>query len=250
MRSRSASSALPRLARAVVIGAIAVAGIGMLGSGAAFATDGSGGDPVADGIGLSFTVPGPPATSVGSSAGPVVLGSGGSSGAAATVTPQPSAAPPAADEFDLGGVLYLSGISSTTTPSINPLGGTANVWITVRNVSKTTFSSTAAFSLTGPVGNPVATTDPVDVTDLKPGETRVVSAELPGTGQWTVLTAHVTLTPPETVDGNTLTPVTRDATLLIAPWLVLATIGLAAAVFVVVRIVRGILAATVVGETA
>jgi hypothetical protein len=54
---------------------------------------------------------------------------------------------------------------------------------------------------------------------IAPGKTVVVSLAMPRVGQWTVLTAHATYTPPATVDGTALKPVTREVTIFAFPWL-------------------------------
>ena len=95
----------------------------------------------------------------------------------------------------------------------------------MRNVSDTTFSSTARFWLDSPFGTTVSEVKGVEIVDLKPGESRVVDATLGGIGQWTFVTAHATLTPPKTVDGVELDSITRDQFVVIPPWGVLSLIG-------------------------
>ncbi|GAA2074638.1 hypothetical protein [Microbacterium hatanonis] len=190
----------------------------------------------ASGIDMTATVVGPGApdcsppvpSSGGTSSG--AGGSGGSgrgastgsasNGAPATdVAPTVSTTSPTGDEVDLGGVLNVGGLSSAPVLSMNPFGGDLQVWFTVRNVSSSTIEATADFWMEGLLGNRISAVDDLVIADLKPGETRTVSAELPGVGQWTVLTAHARLEPPAEVGGTELSPLTRDATVFVLPWL-------------------------------
>lgn len=189
------------------------------------------------------TTPGGAASGAGGSTGPRSSGSAGSSSAGTTgpggvdttteTTPQISI-----DEVDLGGVLHVGGLLSSYQPSLNPFGGDLELAFTVRNVSKSTVEATADFWMEGPFGNRISSADGVRVAELKPGETRTVSASLPGVGQWTVLSAHATFTPPTVVDETELSPLTRDSTAFALPWffVLLTTLGLAA--WVIVRVVR------------
>lgn len=169
----------------------------------------------------------------GSSAGSVPAGSG--SETVSTVSPSPSPAP---GDVDLGGVVHVGGLLSDVRISPNPFGGSALLSFTVRNVSKSTFDATADFWMEGPFGNRVAQVDAVTVSQLKAGESRVVSAELPGVGQWTVLTAHATFRPPAGVEGTPLSPLTRDVTVFAFPWMVVAVLLLAGIALVLVQLWR------------
>ncbi len=158
--------------------------------------------------------------------------------AATVVTGSITPPAPAADEFSLGGILYISGLQTAYSPSIDPLSGDLSVQYTVRNVSAATIDSTSRFWVTNIFGAELSAVDPVAVAGLKPGESRVVSATLPGVGQWTFATAHMTLTPPETVEGVELQPLTRDAFVVLPPWFLLALLAIAGVVYAVVRIIR------------
>jgi len=162
---------------------------------------------------------------------------------------------PAADEFSLGGILYISGLTTGYSPSIDPLSGDLAVQYTVRNVSGETIDSTSRFWVTNVFGAELSAVDPVEVAALKPGESRVVQATLTGVGQWTFATAHMTLTPPTTVAGEELQPLTRDAFVVLPPWFLLVLLAIGGVAYVVVRIVRassvtGIAAEPTAGSTA
>lgn len=233
-----------RAAAATVLGGIVVASALGLGSTAAVADD-------EDGIGLSVTIsPSPTPTSTAPAGG---TGTGGSTtrpgtSTSGTTTPADSVEPAsdaepvlADDEVDLGGVLYISGLSSSYGWSINPLDGESETSFTVRNVSNTTFSSTADFWLDGPFGNRVSEAKGVRITDLKPGESRIVDATLGGIGQWTFVNVHATLRPPKTVEGVELDSITRDKFVVVLPWGVLgigALGGLGYAGYAAVRWIR------------
>lgn len=209
------------------------------------------------GMGITALVCGPSSSAgTGSSAGGGITGGSGSSGAGGFGTSsgaglgtggaggsssvQSSTPTPATlvDAVDLGGILAISGLSTGSTPSINPFDGRVQTWFTVRNTSKSSIDLTADFWMENALGLRLANVDGVALSGVKPGETRTLSAELTGAGQWTVLTAHVRVNPPAQVDGTELAPLTRDATVFVVPWLILLLAGAGAAAVVVVMIVR------------
>lgn len=162
-----------------------------------------------------------------------VSGSGGSSTGGGGTAP--------ATEVSVAGMLYVGGLNAATTPALDPAGGVVDVWFTVRNAASTPMDLSADFWMdAGVFPQRLDAVDDVAVSALQPGETRVVSAHLQHGGQWTLLSTHVTLTPPESVDGVALTPVTRDALTVMFPWVVVLLLvlgGLAVAAVQVVRVV-------------
>jgi hypothetical protein len=225
-----------------------LAGVGALAGGvSAMAAEPDGG-----GIGISVTVPSstPTPTSTVPVTTTTVNGTTTTTtttprGAASTPAGKPSTTPvvntvatdPLADSVGLGGVVFISGLTSTNDPSINPLAGSLTSRFTVRNVSDDALDASAKFWITNVFGAKLSS-DTVKIADLKAGETRVVDAFLPGVGQWTLLTTHMTFTPPAEVDGVALVPVTRDAMAFAAPWFVFAGLLLAAAASGIVYLLR------------
>jgi hypothetical protein len=193
---------------AVIILGIAVLAGGVLSAAAAIPTDDGG-------IGITVTI----APTDGGGSGNDGPGPGGGPSTPPIVpTPAPSGTPkPHPGDFDLGGIVYVSGLTSHYIWSPNPTQSTAVLRFTVRNVSKTTFDSTARFWIDTTFGSRVSEVRGVAIMALRPGESRVVSATLGGLGQWTVLHGHVTFTPPPSVEGVTLAPITRDTFLFIPP---------------------------------
>lgn len=153
-------------------------------------------------------------------------------------------------EVSVGGMLYLGGLSSSAALSANPGEGDLTLWFTVRNASNSTIDATADFWMNNVFGGRVDTAEQVAITALLPGESRVVTAQLHHAGQWTLLDVHVTFTPPESVDGTPLTPVTRDASVLFFPWLIIGGLGLLVIGFFVVRALRATTLAPVIADAA
>jgi len=155
------------------------------------------------------TAPAPTTTAPGSSSTPSTIVSPG-------------------DEQTIGGVLYVSALTWTYSPSIDPLDGSVDLRFTVRNVYPGEVSGWARFWLTGPFG--VAVGQPVEfpVEAIKPGETRLVTARINGLAQWTVVTASATFTPPATLGELKLTPLTRTTLVWYLPWFVLLLLAMVA----------------------
>jgi hypothetical protein len=165
-------------------------------------------------------------------------GQGGTGGGTGSSTAQPS-------EITADGVLYVGGLESSTAMSLDPGEGYVTLWFTVRNTSKSTIDATASFWMTSFFDNEIDAVDAVPVTALKPDETRVVTAQLHRGGQWILLNAHVTLTPPDSVDGTKLSPVTRDAIVLLFPWLLAIIAVVILGGLLAWRLIRGTSAAAV-----
>ena len=233
---------------AALVALCTLAGVGALAGGVsamAAEPDGSGG-----GIGISVVVPSstPTPTSTVPTTTTTVNGTttvtttprgGSSAGTTGTTTPVVNtvATDPLSDSIGLGGVVFISGLTSTNDPSINPLAGSLTTRFTVRNVSDETLDASAKFWITNVFGAKLSS-HTVKIRDLEAGESRVVDATLPGVGQWTLLTTHMTFTPPAEIDGVTLTPVTRDAMAFAAPWFIFAGLLLAAAAYGIVYLLR------------
>lgn len=239
----------PVLAPLLGAGAVLALLGALAGGSAAVAAD----DPAPDGVNITVTV-GPGS---GTAVAPPAAGTTTSNTTTRTsvngdvVVTGPAVTPVVADdEQSIGGILYISGLASAYAPSIDPLSGDLQVHFTVRNVSNATIDSSARFWVSNPFGGEISAVGPVDVAGLKPDESRVVDATLSGVGQWTFATAHVTLTPPETVDGVELAPLTRDAFVFLPPWFLLALAAIGAAAYAVVRLVRAGSVAPVLPDSA
>ncbi|MBN9177879.1 MAG: hypothetical protein J0I43_10985 [Microbacterium sp.] len=175
----------------------------------------------------------------GTGAGSGGTGTSGSTGVGTGGGGTDSGAKPG--EVGTAGGVYVSGVNSTAALTPDPLDGLVTVWITVRNASTAPVDATADFWMESLLfGIPLDRVEGVAIAGLQPGESRVVPAQLHGAGQWTLVNAHATVTPPETVDGVALTPLTRDATVFLFPWLLA---GLAALIAIAVLVRRALRAA-------
>lgn len=173
---------------------------------------------------------------------------GGGAGAPAGGASGGSAGP--TGEVSVAGMMYVGGLNGGTVPSFNPADGTVDLWFTVRNASTSVIDASAQFWIDGAIfSNRLGTVDDVPIAALQPGETRVVSASLHGAGQWTLISGHVTLTPPDSVDGTALSPVTRDGLFLLFPWLIVVLLVVLVLAWVIVRVVRSALPPVPVAAT-
>ncbi|BDV32224.1 hypothetical protein [Microbacterium terricola] len=155
------------------------------------------------------------------------------------VAPDPEPTPIADDETDLGGILTVSGLEHRYTPSLNPAAGDIQVSVTLRNVSESTIDADTVFWVQTPFGNGVGQNVTVTVDNLKPGETRVMTASIEDVGQWGMYFAHATILPPDEVDGVELSPLVRDATVFAFPWFVAIVLIVVATAWWGVRAARG-----------
>lgn len=171
-------------------------------------------------------------------------GVGGSTGTGTSSDPgtTPAGQTTPANEVSAGGGLFVSGLNGDGMPAVNPADGTVDMWFTVRNASTQPVDAAADFWMEGTVfSNRLDSRDDVPITALQPGETRTVAATLSGAGQWTLVSAHVTFTSPETEDAAAATSVTRDALVLVFPWLIVLVAIAIVLAFAIVRVVRAAL---------
>ena len=214
---------------------------GLSAAGMASAADGDSG-----GIGITVTVaPSDAATgagqggtedSGGTSGTPGNSGGTGGTGGRADPTgpPAPGNTRIPADDPRIG-IVNVSGLTSKFLWSPNPTGSAVELSFVVRNVSKSTFDSTARFWVDTTFGSRLSEVRGIRIRALKPGEIRTVRGTLAGLGQWTVLHAHATFTPPPSIDGTKVAAVSRDSFIFVPP-LVAGGIGLGgASAFVLVK---------------
>lgn len=139
------------------------------------------------------------------------------------------------DPVVLAGILAVSGLTATAHPNVGPDGGEIDLEFTVKNLTTASIDSTLRFWVDNALGLEIRSVDDLSLTDLPGGETRTVTATLTDVGQFSVYNTHVTLTPPASVDDTELTPMTRDAMLLVPPYFVLLISALAAGLAVAAR---------------
>ncbi|ASD22681.1 hypothetical protein B7495_11830 [Cryobacterium sp. LW097] len=153
------------------------------------------------------------------------------------VTPVGSAATEAlgTDPVVMAGVLAVSGLTATAHPTAGPDGGDIVLTFTVKNLTDNPISSSLRFWVDNAVGLQIRAANDASLTDLAGGETRTVTTTFTDVSQWSVFNSHVTLTPPDSVDGTAMTPVTRDALLLVPPYFVLLVASLVVGLSVAAR---------------
>lgn len=214
---------------------------GLSAAGVASAADGDSG-----GIGITVTVaPSDPATgaghggtgdSGGTSGTPGNSGGMGGTGGMADPTgvPAPGSTRIPADDPRIG-IINVSGLTSKFLWSPNPTSSAVELSFVVRNMSKSIFDSTARFWVDTTFGSRLSELRGIRIRALKPGEIRTVRGTLAGLGQWTLLHAHATFTPPASIDGTKVAVVSRDSFIFVPP-LVAGGIGLGgASAFVLVK---------------
>jgi hypothetical protein len=189
----------------------------------------------ADDVGIVVTVTAPPATPAPTNGGGGGGGSGGGGGGGGGgddgVDLPTEGLPP-------DGILNVGGLTSTPALSFDPLGGEVTVRVTVENVSNSEVGLRARATLTGPFGTELDRRV-FWIPPLEPGELRTIDVTLDGPGQWTFVTAHLALTPPDEVDGIPLDPIRRDQFVVVFPWLVACLLIAGAAAALVVHLLRG-----------
>lgn len=131
----------------------------------------------------------------------------------------------------MAGLIYVSAARTAPNLTLHPDGGEVAIVLTLRNLAGETVDGTARFWITTAWGWGASEPVEVEVPALAPGETRELTATLPGPGQWAFYQAHAAYTPPASVDGVDLAAITRTENLFILP---LFALGIAAVIGAVV----------------
>ena len=142
---------------------------------------------------------------------------------------------------DLQAALSISSISSSYASNLNPFAGETTIDYTVTNSGNVSLGADAVASVRGIFGIPVSGNEAFEVPELLPGDTRTITAVVPGVGQWIFLAPTIDLA--ATVDDDALNAgplptAKRDSVLLVMPWALLAVILLAGLPWAVIRVRR------------
>jgi hypothetical protein len=167
----------------------------------------------------------------GSAGGAGSSGRGGVGSAGDGVEVDPGAEAPGGSDVDpeadgAAGLIGVGGLRTSYLPSANPLAGTLHVEVSVQNLSDEVIAPTVALSLRTWFGLQLSAEPERPLGPLGPGELRTAEVDLTGVGQWTVVAAYMTLTPPEEIGGVEVGPVQRARWVLATPWFLLAAAAL------------------------
>jgi hypothetical protein len=131
---------------------------------------------------------------------------------------------------DLGPAVGVSGLVAGYDGSVNPVGtGTGTVGFDLSNTGNVRLDAVPSVHLTGPFGLDLGTVTLDAVTDLVPGATTHVTAEVPGVPPLLLLAAEVTVTPVVAEGDGTAAPVVRSARAWAVPWTLLVLLALVTA---------------------
>jgi len=145
--------------------------------------------------------------------------------------PSPTGRPPHGGGGHQQGGLFVGELHCVYHFSFNPFGGSMELSFTVRNEYSKPMDGSARLWLTNFFGGTIGVPATVAVPQLRPHETRLVSATIDGVAQWTFLTAHATFTPPPGFGGTVVLTVVREARPFVLPWVLVPGAAVGAAGF-------------------
>jgi hypothetical protein len=143
----------------------------------------------------------------------------------------PAAPAPAAS----GGVLYVSGLRAEYHQSWDPRGGRLHLEMTVRNATAQVLDASVSYGARTLVGVDLGAGDNISVRGLAPGEVRTIETDVDGIGQWGLLEAHMTVSPPADVLGVQVTPLDRARWVFVPPWYAIGLLVLVVGAVVLLR---------------
>lgn len=115
-------------------------------------------------------------------------------------------------------MIYVGGLSSRYHWSINPFGGSLELSVPIRNASPDTLDVVAVFSANNLFGGHVGSKEKVVLLDIKPGETKTISGQVNGLGQWALVKSQVEVSRMGEEDAWGLGTVNRDRWVFFLPW--------------------------------
>jgi len=128
--------------------------------------------------------------------------------------------------INLSGVFYVGGYQSFATYDVGGiLNPGAKISMYINNAYTQSASGTLKFWVTNPLGLLVVESKPYNLKPLTSGETRLVSFNFEGIGQWGAYTSHLSFTPDKSVNLGIETPYLRSDFLFVFSW-VAATIAI------------------------
>jgi hypothetical protein len=144
---------------------------------------------------------------------------------------------------DLQPGLTISSISSSYEAAANPLDGSTTVTFTVANKGNIALGANMVIGVNTYLGLAAADVVRDELGEMLPRSTRVVTVEVPGVAQLGYLNPYVSMAPTVAEDAmnpGALSTVDRDTVTLAIPWWLVIALAIAAAIWLVVRVRRGI----------
>lgn len=139
---------------------------------------------------------------------------------------------------DLQPALTVSSFAGEYHSGLNPLDGTVTVTAVIRNSGNVALGGNVSLKATTWFGAEVGAPVETELIELLPGNTRTVSLQLTGVPQVGFVQPHlqlVTSVAADAPDPGPLPVVQRDTFLLAVPWIGIAVIALAVAVWLFLR---------------
>lgn len=139
---------------------------------------------------------------------------------------------------DLQSALSISSISSSYASSLNPFVGEMTIDYTVTNSGNVALGADVVASVRGLFGVPLSGYEATEVPELLPGDTRTITAVVPGVGQWIFLTPTIELAASvddDALNAGLLPTASRDSVVLVVPWTLLAVMALAGLAWAIIR---------------
>lgn len=139
---------------------------------------------------------------------------------------------------ELQAALTITSITASYAPELNPFAGRTTISYTITNGGNVSLGADVVSRVRGLFGIPIGELDSADLPEMLPGDTRTVTAEVDGVGQWLYLTPEVDLAATvdeDALDAGPLPTAARETVIFVVPWGLIAALVIAAIVWLVVR---------------
>lgn len=139
---------------------------------------------------------------------------------------------------ELQTALTITSITASYSPELNPFAGRTTISYTITNGGNVSLGADVVSRVRGLFGIPIGELDTAEIPEMLPGDTRTVTAEVDGVGQWIFLSPEIDLAATvdeDALDAGPLPTAARETVIVVVPWGLIAVLVIAAIVWLVMR---------------
>jgi dihydroorotate dehydrogenase (fumarate) len=139
---------------------------------------------------------------------------------------------------DINPAFSIANMVARYEPTLNPFDGTMYVSFSMQNTGNISLSADAITKVSGIFGIPLGAEKTIKVPELLPGLGRDVTLKINGIGQWAIFTPTVKMKATiskNALDAGKLPIVTRDTTMVSAPFSWIVLIAFVLSVWLIIR---------------
>jgi len=194
--------------------------------------------PPADGVVVPFTLTVPENASAGDHVGGILVSATTAGNGQVKIERRVGTRLYARVRGDINPAFSIANMVARYEPTLNPFDGTMYVSFSMQNTGNISLSADAITKVSGIFGIPLGAEKTIKVPELLPGLGRDVTLKINGIGQWAIFTPTVKMKATiskNALDAGKLPIVTRDTTMVSAPFSWIVLIAFVLSVWLIIR---------------